>query len=85
MDLPRNSCVDCAVVIVAGGGTRGPTRCSSRLFSTTSPQRSFTYGAISWADDSDRLALEIRIEPRRANRPICSGCHRKGPGHARLR
>jgi transposase len=54
------------------------------ILNHVAPQKSFTYGAISWADDSDCLALEIRIEPRRANRPICSGCHRKGPGHARL-
>jgi len=30
------------------------------------------------------LALEVRIEPRRATRPIGSGCHRQRPGYDRL-
>jgi transposase len=54
------------------------------ILNHVAPQKSFTYGAISWAHDGDRLALEIRIEPRRATRPTCSGCHRKRPGYDRL-
>jgi transposase len=54
------------------------------ILNHVAPQKSFTDGAISWANDGDRLALEIRIEPRRATRPICSGCHRKRPGYDRL-
>ncbi len=54
------------------------------ILNSVAPQKSFTYDAVSWANDGDYLALEVRIEPRRATRPICSGCHRKRPGYDRL-
>jgi hypothetical protein len=54
------------------------------VLNRVAPQKSFTYDAVSWANDSGRLALEVRIEPRRTTRPICSGCHRKRPGYDRL-
>jgi hypothetical protein len=54
------------------------------ILNHVAPQKSFTYSTISWANDGDRSALEVVIEPRRATRPICSGCRRKRPGYDRL-
>jgi transposase len=54
------------------------------ILNRVAPQKSFVYGPISWIELGSRLALEVRIEPRRNSRPICSGCHRKRPGYDRL-
>jgi transposase len=48
------------------------------------PQKGFVYGNVRWREHRDRLALDIEISPRRGSRPICSGCHRRGPGYDTL-
>ena len=71
--------------IVPTFSTRRPhPRLLQTILNHVAPQKSFTYGVISWAPDGDQLALAVPIEPRRATRPICSGCHRKRPGYDRL-
>jgi len=41
----------------------------------------FVYGAAHWRHFRGRTVLEIQIRPRRASRPICSGCGQRGPGY----
>ena len=41
----------------------------------------FVYGAAHWRQFRGRTVLEIQIQPRRASRPICSGCGQRGPGY----
>jgi len=48
------------------------------------PQRGFVYGNIHWREHRGRLALDIEISVRRGSRPVCSGCHRRGPGYDTL-
>jgi transposase len=48
------------------------------------PQKAFVYGNVSWREHRGRLALDIEISSRRRSRPICSGCHRRGPGYDTL-
>ena len=46
---------------------------------------SFVYGKIRWSHAAGlELALEVDILPRRNSRPVCSGCHRRGPGYDTL-
>lgn len=43
--------------------------------------KSFVYGNVVWGEDADHPSLEIYVEPRKGSRPICSRCHRRGPGY----
>ncbi len=47
--------------------------------------KSFVYGEGHFVtDDSGKTRIEIPITARSNGRPICSGCHRAGPGYDRL-
>lgn len=46
--------------------------------------KSFVYGKATWTGP-DRSAMEVPVRPRRGSRPVCSGCHRRGPGYDRLK
>jgi len=48
---------------------------------TTHTHSGFVYGAAHWRHFRGRTVLEIQIRPRRASRPICSGCGQRGPGY----
>ena len=48
-------------------------------------QRGFVFSGFELSTREDQLPkLWVRIEPRKGSRPICSGCHRKGPGYDTL-
>lgn len=40
----------------------------------------FVYGAVRCRDQEKRTVLDIEIRARKGNRPICSGCGKRGPG-----
>jgi transposase len=61
------------------GGMRVAT-----ILNRVEPYKSFVYGKVALLEDDDRLSLEVRVQPRKGSRPICSGCHRPGPGYDRL-
>lgn len=45
----------------------------------------FVYGDGQLTEEGDdRFLLEVPIRPRANSRPICSGCHRPGPGYDTL-
>lgn len=46
--------------------------------------KSFVYGAAHWVQVKNHRAIEIAIKPRKNGHPICSGCHKQGPGYDRL-
>ena len=46
--------------------------------------KSFVYGKARWVDDADRPTIEVKIEPRKNGRPICSVCEHPAPGYDRL-
>lgn len=46
--------------------------------------KSFVYGSVVWREDGEHPSLEVPLQPRKGSRPICSGCHRSGPGYDRL-
>jgi transposase len=48
------------------------------------PFKSFVYGKVRWAEGPGRKTLEVELRARKNGRPICSGCHRPGPGYDRL-
>jgi len=54
------------------------------ILNRVAPQRSFVYGRTTFTSVEGRLALEVRVQPRRNSRPICSGCHHRRPGYDRL-
>jgi transposase len=54
------------------------------ILNRVAPQKSFVYSRITWTAVGSRPALEIRLQPRRNSRLVCSGCHRKRPGYDRL-
>jgi transposase len=54
------------------------------ILNRVAPQKSFVYCQIKWLHIGKELALEVRLEPRRGSRPVCSGCHRKRPGYDHL-
>jgi len=46
--------------------------------------KSFVYGKIQWLENTGRPRLEVEVRARKNGWPICSGCHRPGPGYDRL-
>src|SRR3974390_3777837 len=48
------------------------------------PFKSFVYGKVRWAEGPGSKTLEVEVRARKNGRPICSGCHRPGPGYDRL-
>ena len=46
--------------------------------------KSFVYGKVKMTEMAGEPVLEVQIEPRANGRPVCSGCHRPGPGYDRL-
>ena len=46
--------------------------------------KSFVYTDVKMIQEKDHLVLTVRIEPRRNNRPVCSGCGQPGPGYDTL-
>lgn len=46
--------------------------------------KSFVYGAIRFREKGKDLAIEVDVDPRQNNRPICSECHQPGPQYDRL-
>jgi transposase len=45
--------------------------------------KSFVVEKANWAEDSEPLALEVRMRPRANGRVICSGCGKVRPGYDR--
>lgn len=46
--------------------------------------KSFVYGKAQWVEGREQPTLEVEVLARKNSRPICSGCHRPGPGYDRL-
>jgi transposase len=46
--------------------------------------KSFVYGKIQFVEGREQPTLEVEVRARTNGRPICSGCHRPGPGYDRL-
>ena len=44
----------------------------------------FVYDSIFLVEKSNRLLLEVKIRPRKGNRPICSVCGKPAPGYDTL-
>ena len=44
----------------------------------------FVYQDVRLNDKKDRQRIEIKIEPRKGTKGICSGCGEKRPGYDRL-
>ena len=47
--------------------------------------KSFVFGKVKWRENSDRLELEVVIEPRANGQAICSGCEKPAPGYDRAK
>ena len=45
--------------------------------------KSFVVEKVSWAEDSEQLALVVTMRPRANGRPICSGCGKVRSGYDR--
>jgi len=43
--------------------------------------KGFVYGSVHLCEQAGRLTLEVKIRPRKASRPICSGCGKARPGY----
>ncbi len=46
--------------------------------------KSFVYGKVRFGQKSGEWALMVSVRPRQRSRPVCSGCHRRGPQYDRL-
>jgi transposase len=46
--------------------------------------KSFVYESVEWSDRKGSLSLEVRIRPRRGNRPVCARCGQPGSTYDRL-
>ena len=54
------------------------------ILNRVEPYKSFVYKKARWVKDAKRPTIEVLVVPRANGRPICSGCHRPGPGYDRL-
>jgi transposase len=46
--------------------------------------KSFVYGRVSVEEDKGSPVVVVELQPRKNNRPLCSGCGRPGPVYDRL-
>ena len=46
--------------------------------------KSFIYTSFKLVEESEKLSLEVGVEPRKNNQPICSGCQTAGPTYDHL-
>jgi transposase len=46
--------------------------------------KSFVYRGARLEDQDDGLALVVNVQPRKHNRPVCSGCGQRGPAYDHL-
>jgi transposase len=46
--------------------------------------KSFVYRSVRVEEQDDGAALVVRVEPRKNNRPVCSGCGEVGPAYDHL-